>query len=162
MEEEKLLKAFEDSGINMPPTEREQRIAVVREALTWAGTPYHANADVKGAGVDCGMFLIRVYSKVGIIEYYDPRPYPVQWSFNQRSERYLEHIQKYCKEVDPPPLPGDVVVFQVGHTWAHSSIVTHWPDMIHANRLVCQEDNWWLDLNLRNRKPRFFSPWGAK
>lgn len=31
-----------------------QRAAVVAEARSWIGTPYHNCADVKGAGVDCG------------------------------------------------------------------------------------------------------------
>ena len=38
-----------------------QRAAVVAEARSWIGTPYHHAADVKGHGVDCAMLLIRVY-----------------------------------------------------------------------------------------------------
>lgn len=156
---QEVLSALD--SVPMGPKEREQRLAVVQEAVTWAGTPYHANADVKGAGVDCGMFLIKVYSKAGVIESFDPRPYPVQWSFNQRSERYLAYVMKYSREIEGPPLPGDVVVFQVGNTWSHSSIVTCWPSIIHSNPPECQEDNWELNFGLRARKPRFFSPWGT-
>jgi hypothetical protein len=37
------------------------RAAVVKEALTWLGTPYHHHARVKGVGVDCARLLCAVY-----------------------------------------------------------------------------------------------------
>ncbi len=40
-------------------TEAEQRAAIVKEALTWLGTPFVYGACVKQVGVDCGRFLRR-------------------------------------------------------------------------------------------------------
>src|SRR3954454_10152249 len=42
------------------------RAAVVTEAETWIGTPFHHAARVKGAGVDCLMLLAEVYERAGI------------------------------------------------------------------------------------------------
>lgn len=137
------------------------RREIVKEALTWIGTPYHENGDVKRAGVDCGMILIRVYQKVGLVDpSFDPRPYPIQWAFNQRAERYLSIVEKFAGEIAGPPLPGDVVLFKVGHCWAHGGIVTSWPDIIHANPpSACREDSCTRNLGLSKRTPRFFSVW---
>ncbi len=52
----------------MDASEASERRAIVREAMTWLGTPYVSNGAVKGAGVDCGMILVRVFSDCGIIE----------------------------------------------------------------------------------------------
>ncbi len=145
-------------------TEVEERAAVVEEAKSWLGTPYHQNADVKGAGVDCGMLPLRVFSAVGLIEFRDPRPYPIQWSLHQKAERYLEIVSGYAHEIVGPPLPGDLAMFKMGHTYSHSVIVVSWPNVvIHANGLDCRYDD--VEHNtifmrlVRDAPPRFFSIW---
>ena len=67
----------------------EQRAAVVAEARSWIGTPYHHAADVKRHGVDCAMLLVRVYADVGLISKFDPRPYTRDWFLHRSEERYL-------------------------------------------------------------------------
>ncbi|MGH6864514.1 MAG: hypothetical protein ACRECN_09680, partial [Methylocella sp.] len=108
--------------------EGEQRTAIVREARSWIGTPYHAQADVKGAGVDCGMLLVRVFVDCGLCEPFDPRPYADDWYLHRSEERYLGFIVDRTKEVDPSagsgPLPGDVMVFRYGRCYSHGGIVT--------------------------------------
>ena len=42
------------------------REAVVTEAASWIGTPFHHAARVKGAGVDCLMLLAEVYERAGV------------------------------------------------------------------------------------------------
>ncbi len=140
---------------------------VVNEARTWLGTPYASNGDIKGAGVDCGMLLVRVWVDLGLIESFDPRPYPAQWALHQRSERYLESILRFAVEVPGPPKPGDVVVFKFGHCWAHGGIVTDWPMIIHANpsldpRSPCRYDDCFRNSDLAKRTPRFFSYWAKR
>ena len=148
-------------------TEDEERMAVVAEAQTWLGTPYISNGAVKGAGVDCGMLLVKVYGDLGLIEPFDPRPYPAQWALHQSAERFLETILHYAHEIEGPPLPGDVALFKFGKCWAHAAIVTKWPDIIHANPTVnsqarCRVANWEQNSQLRQRTPRFFSIWPRK
>ena len=130
----------------------EQRQAVVCEAQTWVATPYHHCADVKGHGVDCAMFLSRVYSSAGVIPFIDPRPYPVDWHLHRSEERYLQTITPYAREIFTPPEPGDFLLFRYGRTYSHSAIVIRGSVVIHAHaqeRAVV-----WGDLSLSPLKDR--------
>jgi cell wall-associated NlpC family hydrolase len=141
-------------------SELDEREQVVKEALTWELTPYHENGDVKGAGVDCGMLLVRVFNDALGLGIPDPRPYPIQWAFHQKAERYLDIVESYAHEIQGPPAPGDVVVFKIGHCWAHGGIVVNWPEIIHANPPGdCRRDDWERSNQLRRLTPRFFSVW---
>lgn len=148
-------------------TEDEERARVVAEAEKWIGTPYHTNGDVLGAGIDCGMLLVRAYVDAGIVEPFDPRPYPPQWAFHQSAEIYLGIVERLATEIDGPPQPADVVLFRFGRCWAHGAIVKKWPEIIHANPTMnphapCRWDDCHKNSDLKNRKPRFFSPWPRK
>ncbi len=85
--------------------EAEQRAAVVAEARSWIGTRYHNCADVKGAGVDCGMLLVRVFVDTGLCQPFDPRPYPPDWHLHRSEEKYLGFLFDRCHEVFLLPLP---------------------------------------------------------
>ena len=112
-------------------TKSEIQNAIVQEALSWLGTPYHHQGRVKGCGVDCGTLLCEVFEAVKLIEHYDPRPYPPDWHLHQLGQRYLEHVQKMCYEVDDPQ-PGDIVLYQFGKCVSHGAIVIKWPQIIHS------------------------------
>ena len=115
-------------------TEQEDRQHVVDEALTWVGTPYVAGGDVKGGGVDCGMILVRVFVDLGLVEPFDPRPYPAQWHMHQVEEKYLGWIEKFAREITDgsTPKPGDIIMFRFGKTFSHGAIVIDYPTLIHA------------------------------
>lgn len=114
------------------PDFSEARAAVVREAMSWIGTPYHHAAGVKGAGVDCAFFLIRVFQACGLAPYdLDPRPYPRDWHLHQDGERYLGWIERYCHQVIEAR-PGDIALFKFGRCVSHGAIVTAWPMVIHS------------------------------
>jgi len=141
-----------------------QRAAVVAEARSWIGTPYHNCADVKGAGVDCGMLLVRVFVDSGLIPQFDPRPYPIDWHLHRDDERYLGFIFDRCAEVMEPQ-PGDVMVLRYGRCYSHGGIVSRAKPLsivhaFHPARRVLEEQ---LGLNTvlndPTRKPRFFSYW---
>ena len=55
------------------------RQQVVAAARGWIGTPYHAHARVRGAGVDCIHLLCAVFEEVGLISPIDPGMYPISW-----------------------------------------------------------------------------------
>jgi cell wall-associated NlpC family hydrolase len=94
-----------------PPTaEGEARAAVVAEARSWLGTPYHHAADVKSAGVDCAMLLVRVYCDLGLVEPFDPRPYTRDWFLHRSEERYLGFLLAHSHEVRAL-CEGDIVLF---------------------------------------------------
>lgn len=138
----------------------EPRQRVVDEVVTWLGTPFHHEARVKGAGVDCLMLLAEVYERAGVVGHVDPPHYPPDWNFHHDVERYLEGLLRYVCEIEGPPLPGDVALFKVARTFSHGAIVIDWPRVVHAhwaNGVV------WGDATLNplaGRAVRFFTPFG--
>jgi len=120
-------------------TKDEIRAAIVCEAQSWIGTPYISNGMIKGrrGGTDCAMLLVAVYQTVGLVpKDFDPRPYPPQWHIHRNEEKYMNFVLRFAKEVAPPPerepLAGDIVLFKIGHAFAHGAIITKWPNVIHA------------------------------
>jgi NlpC/P60 family putative phage cell wall peptidase len=137
------------------------RPAVVSEAESWIGTPFHHAARVKGAGVDCLMLLAEVYEQAGVIGHVEPPFYVPDWHLHRDAERYLEGLLPYAREVAGPPLPGDIALFRFGRTFSHGAIVTRWPRLIHAywNLGVVRGD---ATLHpLRDRPVKFFTPFAA-
>ena len=105
--------------------------AVVTEARSWIGTPYHHAADVKGHGVDCAMLLVRVYCDLGLVEPFDPRPYTRDWFLHRSEERYLGFLLGARTRFAMPGL-GDIVLFRIGRCFAHGGIVSRRPADDHS------------------------------
>ena len=74
--------------------ELDERNRVVAEARKWILTPYHNGADVRGAGVDCGMLIVRVFVDLGLVPPFDPRPYDPDWMLHRDDEKYLRFFTK--------------------------------------------------------------------
>ena len=131
------------------------------ETRSWIGTPYHAEADVRGAGVDCGMLIVRVFVDAGLVPPFDPRPYPSDWHLHRDEEKYLGFVFDHCDEVDAPAA-GDVAVFRYGRCWAHGGIVTVAEPLtiVHAfspaGCVVEEEVARNSSLGEPHRAPRFF------
>ena len=116
--------------------ELRQRAAVVEEAKSWLGTPFRDCSDVKGAGADCAMLLVRCFVDTGVIAPFDPRPYSSQWFLHRSEERFLGFVER-CGgiEVNRAPVPGDVMVYKFGRCFAHGAIVIDAGHIIHAYKL---------------------------
>ncbi len=146
-------------------SEHIERASVVAEARKWIGTRYHACADVRGAGVDCGMLLVRVFVDTGLLAPFDPRPYPEDWHLHRGEERYLSFAADRFREVSCPG-PGDIIVFKYGRTFSHGAIVTGVNPIriVHAfqpSRAVIEEEMQTNQQLLEPKRPRrFFSLWG--
>lgn len=146
--------------------ERYQRGLVVNEARSWVGTPYHDQGDIKGAGVDCGMLLVRVFVDTGLCAPFDPRPYPGDWYMHRSAERYLSFILDRGGETGDPK-PGDVMVFRYGRCYAHGGIVTALDPLkiVHAfqpaQRVIEEAVRNNVALCEPQRKPKFFTYWKA-
>jgi cell wall-associated NlpC family hydrolase len=151
----------------MTESEIAQRAAVVAEARSWIGTPYHNCADIKGAGVDCGMLLVRVFVDTGLCAPFDPRPYPIDWHLHRSEERYLGFVFDRSAEV-AEPRPGDVMVLRYGRCYSHGGIVTRLAPVtivhaFHPARRVLEEPVTQNGvLNDPARKARFSSFWGKR
>lgn len=109
------------------------RTAVLDEAKTWLGTRWHHNARVKGAGVDCGQFIIASYINAGLVPHFETGQYPPDWMLHQDGERYLGWVEQYLDPVEAPQ-PADVVAWRYGKCFSHGAIVVQWPLVIHAYR----------------------------
>lgn len=123
---------------------------IVAEALSWVGTPYHHQADVKGRGVDCAMLLVRVFVDTGIVSAFDPRPYTPDWYMHRDEERFLGWIRQFG---DPVPegealAPGDVALYKFGRCVSHGGIVVSPGIMVHADQAArrvvrCELTRWY-------------------
>jgi NlpC/P60 family putative phage cell wall peptidase len=142
-------------------TEARQRARVVEIARSWLGTPYHHQARVKGAGVDCAQILIAVFAEAGLVEPFDVGHYPHDWMLHRDEERYLDWVMRYCPhEVAGEPRPGDIAVWRWGRCFSHGGIVTAWPELVHAYLpLGCVALGDALEGELGRRERRVFSFW---
>jgi len=137
------------------------REAVVSEAMKWLKTPYHANARVLGAGVDCAQFPCAVYSAVGLVPDLQP-VYDRQWFQHRDEELYLEWVRPYATEISPIQVqPGDFLIWQWGRTFSHGAIVVSHTDVIHAQEphgVIIS--NFKQDCDLSRKAVKAFTLWG--
>jgi cell wall-associated NlpC family hydrolase len=108
-----------------------QRAAIVAEAMTWRGTPYHHRARVRGAGVDCAQLLVAVYAAVGLVPLVDTGEYPQDWALHRSDERFLGWLREYARPVACAQ-PGDVLVMRYGRCYSHGAIVVDDRLLIHS------------------------------
>jgi len=111
--------------------EVELRKAFIQEALTWVGTPYRQLGATKGVAVDCSMLLVRASIDSGIMEEWDPRPYPPLWFLHRDDERYLKWIEMFAKPTEQFRA-GDIVAIRFGRAFAHSGILVDSEHLVHA------------------------------
>lgn len=141
-------------------TATEQRDAVVAEARSWLRTPYHHAGTIKGAGVDCAMLPFAVYRAVGLLPDFRVDDYPPDWHLHRDTERYLDIVTKFAREVPEPTGTGDFVLFKWGRCFAHGAIITGWPWIIHAVLHVGVAADRADTGRLADRERRYFTLWG--
>jgi NlpC/P60 family putative phage cell wall peptidase len=138
------------------------RRAVVEEAQTWIGTPFHHAARVKGAGVDCLMLLAEVYEHAGIAPHIEPPFYVPDWHMHRDAERYMEGLLRYARPIERIPLPGDIALFRFGRTFSHGAIIAAWPRLIHAYWAIGVVWGAATLYPLKGREVRFFTPFSEE
>jgi cell wall-associated NlpC family hydrolase len=116
----------------MMRNEETERRAVVAEAKTWLGTPYHNCARIKSGGVDCGMLLAEVFERAGVIPHVEVEPYPTDWHMHRSEEIYLGIANQFAHPIEGPPQPGDIALYKFGRCVSHGAIVIQWPQILHA------------------------------
>jgi NlpC/P60 family putative phage cell wall peptidase len=126
------------------------RTEIVRLARGWIGTPYHHQASVRGAGVDCVGLVRGIYR-----ELYGSEPNPVHsysrdWAEAGGEETLLAAARRHLVEIAPQTAaPGDVLVFRyrAGMVAKHAGIMSTPRTMIHAmeGAPVCEValSAWW-------------------
>jgi cell wall-associated NlpC family hydrolase len=145
--------------------EAEQRAAVVAAARLWRGTPWHHNARVMGAGIDCANIICDAFEKAGLIQHIEP-VYARQWGLHQDRELFIEWIEKSGgHEIDRSSVKvGDIATFKFGRTFFHGAIFTDSVTVIHADmRMGVIEEpisqNMRLQTRMDSGRARFFSLW---
>lgn len=128
---------------------------VVAEARSWIGTRYHIMGRRKGAGCDCGSFLMSVAVNCGLISDGQMEVYSLDCWQHWRQDKYLHHVMKHAEKLaqeicyrSTKVLPGCLVLSRVvgcGY-FNHGGIVTEWPKLVHAVSPRVEEvsavDNW--------------------
>ena len=108
-------------------TEAAERQAVVQEALSWIGTPYHHHGRIKGpgGGVDCLMLLAEVFERCGLVDPVDPGNYARDWHMHRNEEAYMQGLMRYAvqRPDGEQPTAGDIALFRYGRTFSHGAVV---------------------------------------
>jgi cell wall-associated NlpC family hydrolase len=124
------------------------REAVVAEARTWLGTPYHLNQCVRGAGVDCARFIHAVLHACGLMPAEFIERFGTDWASHTSEEVYkfrmLRHAPEILEGISFPSLkakPGCVALVKTegARVYNHGAIVLAWPRCIHAVRIGVSE-----------------------
>jgi cell wall-associated NlpC family hydrolase len=117
-------------------TESEFRGAIVAEAKSWIGTPYHDDGKLKGVGVNCAQFAYRVAKASGALpaDAPEPRWYTPQLATHSKEERLIEYVKAYGGVEIPEAQvkPGDIVAYKTGLSHGHLAIVLDWPRIVHV------------------------------
>lgn len=119
----------------MTPNERieaQERQAVIAEALTWLGTPYHHHGRLKGVGVDCGQSLCAIYEAAGVTAEIDPGTYSTAWHLHRSEELYVQWLERVGAVRTDKPSAGDVALFRFGRTFSHGGVLVDQRTVLHA------------------------------
>lgn len=108
------------------------RAAVVAEALSWLGTPYHSHGRLKGIGVDCAMLLAEVYERAGVVKHIDPGFYPPQFGWHRSDEVFRSFVEQHGTQVENPEA-GDCVLFRFGRCYSHGGVMVTSERLVHAS-----------------------------
>ena len=138
------------------------RAAVVAEAMSWVGTPYHHHARIKGVGVDCAQILIAVYAAAGVVPAMDVGHYPTDWMLHRSEEVFAGWIEQAGAAPVDEPQPGDIALFKFGRCFSHGAIVIGPQQVVHAcitaGRVCTLRTH---EAPLAGREVRFYSPWAS-
>lgn len=146
--------------------EQALRAAVIAEAHTWLHTPWRHMGNIKGQAVDCAMFLAESFINAGVVERFDPRPYPRLWFLHHERERFLEWIVEKLGGVEIPlerARPADLIVYRIGKCYAHGAILVAECLVIHAyhkNQQVILTET--FDASLAVLQPRAFDMFASR
>jgi hypothetical protein len=140
-----------------------RRQIVIEEAKTWLDTPFVMNACLKGAGVDCGQFLIACLKAADLKVPEQVFKFSLDWHLHAREEKYLKIVESVCERT-VEPLPGDIVLYRIGRVYAHSGLITEWPLIIHSDwkshKIAYTDVS--KDGFYQKRACLFFSPYGPR
>lgn len=146
----------------MDAAEFASREAVIAEAESWEGTPYHQRAAIKGVGTDCARYPAAVYASCGLIRAIDPGNYASDWHLHQQVEVYLRWARMLGREIpEAEAQRGDFGLWKFGLCFSHGAILLGGRQIIHATwRGHCvHKSDMDRDDDLAGREVKFFTLW---
>lgn len=126
---------------HMTDTTLIDRYAVVTEARTWLGTPFHHQARLKGVGVDCVGLVIGVARSLGLVAPdFDVQPYARLPDGHSLMALATQHLQRLDVPAKAPTLQaGDVVVVSFDADPQHFGVLGDYRhgglSLIHAHSI---------------------------
>jgi NlpC/P60 family len=144
------------------PLTTEEREHIIEVAKSWYGTPYRGWTCIKGVGCDCGQLLKGVFMEAGHQPsdgVPTPKDYSLHLTQHRRSTEYIDILSKYFREIpESEILPGDVVVYKLGHGFAHAAIIVDWPThVIHSLQREGVTAGHGKNFKFGHLKQRFFT-----
>ena len=139
---------------------QEDRDRVLAAAQSWLGTPFHDCAQVKGVGVDCANILAAVYAEAGLVPEVEIAAYSPQFMLHSSEPLFESYVRRFADEVEEAVVqPADIVLYQVGRSFAHGAIIVDWPTkIIHAFKSFGRvAETGAFEADLLGRKTKFFS-----
>ena len=86
---------------------------VIREAMTWVGTPYRHQAGRKSVGCDCLGLVRGVWRGLYGFDLELPDAYAADWAEVGGEEKLLAGAQRNFREKEPSAVqPGDLLLFR--------------------------------------------------
>jgi cell wall-associated NlpC family hydrolase len=109
------------------------REKIVEAAKSWLNTPFHHEARIKNAGVDCLQLLIGVFQETGYLPLdLEVEHYSHEEHLHDGAEKYLKALEDHGLVMVDEPQAGDVVMFRIGRRFSHAAIVVDYPLCIHS------------------------------
>jgi cell wall-associated NlpC family hydrolase len=102
--------------------DEKRRRALLAEAQSWVGTPFHAHARLKMVGVDCVQLAAALYIATGFLaeSEFDIGWYPLDGGSHDAKSRVIEWIEQSGKfSLVIEAMPGDLLCFKYGIGVAH-------------------------------------------
>lgn len=111
------------------------------EAAKWIGTPFHAHAAIRGAGVDCVNLIAQLLVACGHAQSYEMPKYVMDGGKHNATSQltdYLDSRDDFARVVDETlpiwklPAWGDVLCFTLGRSSHHCGLMLHGKIFVHA------------------------------
>jgi cell wall-associated NlpC family hydrolase len=108
---------------------------------TWLGTPFHAHAGIRGAGVDCVHLCAAIYIECGALEVFNPPKYALDGGQHASRSLVTDWVEKCDRFAPVTPYQsalrdqlqvGDLLCFQVGRQAWHVGLLVKKTFFVHA------------------------------
>lgn len=88
--------------------------AIVLEARSWIGTPFHHQTSLKGVGADCLGVLRGVWRSIHGVEPYHIPPYTASWDEVNKEETLWRQLARVLSSIPRnSACAGDVLLFRM-------------------------------------------------